>query len=46
MNDQNFYWGAGVVEREGVTVKMLEVGWWGWEVIKESFQNHPKVGGG
>ena len=38
--------GAGMMDGEGVTIKMLEVGWCGVVVIKGSFQKHLKTGGG
>ena len=45
--NQNVYGrggGAQVADGEGVTVKMLEVEWWG--VIEEPFQKHLKIGVG
>ena len=42
--DYNLYWGGGGGVVNGVgwmfTVKVFEEGWWGWRVIKESFQSH------
>ena len=34
------------MDGEGVAVKVLEVGWWGWGILKGSFQKHLKNGGG
>ena len=30
----------------GSSERVPEVGWWGWGVIKGSFQKHLKTGGG